>query len=460
MQHSFDRSSLQLPTTMLSIEAFSTPIFPAAMPLHSSFQRHGHLLHSYPPLNNHRQSPKTLSSSTFTNQDTDPIFNYDEESRCHVITVPSFLPNTQINDDFPYPSPLHKIHVLPILSTEETSHLLALARNHANENKSWNQQDSSRHVSYPTVDFAIDESAEISEYLGNNGIKFQERIFGALSDAFDVDADDLSFLDLFCASYEAADGGGQLTDEEGRDTMDRLEFHRDGSLLSFTVLLTPPEGFEGGGTIFDALRDVHIDGTVPILKSPGTINPPEAGFATLHSGKLLHGGHVVTKGQRVVLVGFVSVDERNTRDGALGDATKEWGRNDVRLFWDRRRLSLLKKQQREGNNQSQPTWRIKNWRYLPKDTSERRSEKNEGRSYFGPHSIIPHKVLESIERRASQESIRKRRLITEDKMLREILLPRNERGEKVNMQMGEWKEVEFDMDGLILGWEEGNEGAN
>ncbi len=155
-------------------------------------------------------------------------------------------------------------------------------------------------------------------------------------------------------------------------------------------------------------------------------------------------------------MGFVSVDERNTRDGALGEATKEWGRNDVRLFWNRRRLSLLKKQQHEGNNQLQPTWKIRNSRYLPKDTPERRSMKNEGRSYFGPESIIPYKILRRIERRANLESIRKRRLITEDKMLREILLPRNERGEKVNMVMGEWKEVEFDMDGLVLGWDGGD----
>jgi hypothetical protein len=40
--------------------------------------------------------------------------------------------------------------------------------------------------------------------------------------------------------------------------MDRLAFHRDGSLLSFTVLLSPPNEFEGGGTIFDALVDVAI----------------------------------------------------------------------------------------------------------------------------------------------------------------------------------------------------------
>jgi hypothetical protein len=46
--------------------------------------------------------------------------------------------------------------------------------------------------------------------------------------------------------------------DEDRNTMDRLAFHRDGSLLSFTVLLSPPNEFEGGGTIFDALVDVAI----------------------------------------------------------------------------------------------------------------------------------------------------------------------------------------------------------
>ena len=428
---------------------------------------HHELRHRIIPALTRKQSSSALlattsSDATYSTETPTVDISYDKESRHHIITIPPFLSSDKGNQDYSYPSLLHKIHILPLLTPDETSHVLNLARNYANENQSWNQQDSSRHVTYPTVDFAIEESIEISHYLGNKGIQFQDRIFGALSEAYDVDVEDMSFLDLFCASYEAAadddvdddDVGDAIDDEEDeeRGTMDRLEFHRDGSLLSFTVLLSPPEEYEGGGTIFDALRDVHIDDDASsVLQSPGSVTPSNAGFATLHSGKLLHGGHVITKGQRIVLVGFVNVEERNIRPGVLGDATKEWGRNDVRMFWNQRRLSLLKQQhqQKEGEEgeQFQPVWKIKNWRYLSKDSS------NEGRSYFGPETTVPFKVLDNMERRANLEVIRKRRLITEDELLRGMLLPREERGEKLSMEEGQLREVELDMDGLVLGWE-------
>ena len=131
------------------------------------------------------------------------------------------------------------------------------------------------------------------------------------------------------------------------------------------------------------------------------------------------------------------------KPGLLGKATKHWGRNDVSTFYNQRRLSLLKQQTDEGNEQ--PVWKIKNWRYLPKNI----------RSYFGKDVKIPPSILDNIERRASLERIRSKRLITEDNLLREILLPREERGEKIAEQQegGEWIEVDLaDMDdGIMLG---------
>jgi hypothetical protein len=280
-------------------------------------------------------------------------------------------------------------------------------------------------------------------------------VFCALSNAFGVDVDDLSLLDLFCASYEGKESDGESNkndSDEDRNTMDRLAFHRDGSLLSFTVLLSPPNEFKGGGTIFDALFDVDTTdyNDSSILQSPGVIQPPKAGYVTLHSGKLLHGGHIVTRGQRIVLVGFVDVHERNTRPGALHNATKEWGRNDVREFWNKRRLALLKQQQKDI---VQPSWILKNGKYLPKDTQESRTT-NEGRSCIGKKIAIPTDIVQKIETRADMDKIRRRRLITEDRLLRSILIPRGEREEKKASDDGEWLEVDFDdMDGLVLGWE-------
>jgi hypothetical protein len=299
----------------------------------------------------------------------------------------------------------------------------------------------------------IRDESEISEYLGANGIRFEERVFCALSSAYDVDVDDLSFLDLFCASYEGKERGGELNrndPDKDRNTMDRLAFHRDGSLLSFTVLLSPPNEFEGGGTIFDALLDVVIPDydACSVLQSPGVIKPPQAGYATLHCGKLLHGGHVITSGQRIVLVGFVDVHERNLRPGSLHSATKEFGRNDVREFWNKRRLTLLKQQlSRQQKGIVQPLWIMNNSKYLPKGTKGSRLT-NEGRSCIGQKSAIHTSIIKNIEMRACMEKIRRRRLITEDKLLRSILLPRDEREEKKADNGGQWLE-----DGLMLGWD-------
>lgn len=383
---------------------------------------------------------------------------YNEDSKHHIVTVPPFFHSEDQSHDA-YPSPLHKIHIMPFLTEVETANLLQIARSYATENKSWEQQDSSRHASYPTVDFAVDECIELSHYLGASGIDFEERIFGALSMAYDIDADDMSFLDLFCASYEASESFDASNDiAEDRNTMDHLDFHRDGSLLSFTILLSPRDEFEGGGTIFDALGDVAPGDleTQSILQSAGVIQPPQAGYAVLHSGKLFHGGHVVTKGQRIVLVGFVDVHERNLKFGALGDAAKEWGRNDVRVYWNKRRLSVLKQQQNrlQGINE-QPVWKLNSCKYLSKDIGERRS-KTEGRSFIGQSATIPAKVLRNIETRAGNSTIRRRRLATEDKLLREYLLPRNERFEKTNENnQGRILELDSDaIDGLTVGWDQ------
>jgi len=386
-------------------------------------------------------APTIQSRRTHHHLSSSIAIEYDDEAQHHIITVPSFVRDD--DDTSSYPSLLHHIHILPLLTNDETTHMLQLARTYATDNQSWNKQDTTRHVSYPTVDFAIEESIDIENYL--NEIKFEERIFTQLSEAYDVDVEDMSFLDLFCASYEAKDDNTNSDSEDEISTMDRLDFHRDGSLLSFTILLSPPNEFEGGGTIFDVLGDVSIDENCDILQSPGVIQPPHAGYTTLHSGKLLHGGHRVSKGQRIVLVGFVDVHERNIRPGLLGKATKHWGRNDVSTFYNKRRLSLIKQQKQIDDENEQPEWKIKNWRYLPKNT----------RSYFGKDFKIHPSILDNIERRASLERIRRKRLATEDMLLREILLPREERGEKIAEQQeeGEWIEVDLaDMnDGIMLG---------
>lgn len=219
----------------------------------------------------------------------------------------------------PYPSPLHSIHVQTILSDEEAAECLRLAKEYAAQSGSWDAPDTERHATYSTCDFAVEECTTLSDYLQE--IHFDGRIFGALSERYRVDEADLTYLDFFCANY-------QTRSSFSPNTMDRLEPHRDGSLLSFTVLLTPPDQFTGSGTVFDALRDVDPSASL-YLFTGGVVRPPRAGDAVLHSGKLLHGADIVTAGSRTVLVGFVDVPFWWWRPSVLSSACRDWGRMDV-----------------------------------------------------------------------------------------------------------------------------------
>ena len=89
---------------------------------------------------------------------TSTRIEYNETSQHHILTIPPRIIDNNDDDDNRYPSPLHRIHIQPFLSDNETYELLELAREYATQNESWEKQDSSRHVSYPTVDFAIEES--------------------------------------------------------------------------------------------------------------------------------------------------------------------------------------------------------------------------------------------------------------------------------------------------------------
>jgi hypothetical protein len=301
----------------------------------------------------------------------------------------------------PYPSPLHHIHVVPLLSHDEAKTCLQLATRYASHTHCWDRPDFQRHESYATCDFCVDDCDALQGYLGRIG--FQRRIFEDLAARYRVDTNDLEFLDLFCAHYVAKAKPAAGTTDPPTQGMDRLEPHRDGSVLSFTVLLSPPSDFEGGGTFFDALRDEPANDTM-CLHEGGVVRPKLAGDAVLHSGKLLHGADAVTRGSRTVLVGFVSAD-RWQRPGALASACREWGRMDV-ARWRGRRHEL------KGGRDGTTGWprSAVNRAWLP--TAQ------QGRSDI--RSCCPN--LASVWRRADPEFQRRCKLRAEDVLLRRILL--------------------------------------
>jgi predicted 2-oxoglutarate/Fe(II)-dependent dioxygenase YbiX len=78
-----------------------------------------------------------------------------------------------------------------------------------------------------------------------------------------------------------------------QDFQSELEIHKDDSFVTFNILLSDKNDFEGGGTFF-------YDGIISNINQ---------GDMIVHSGKIKHSGLAITKGTRYVLVAFISVDE-------------------------------------------------------------------------------------------------------------------------------------------------------
>lgn len=324
-----------------------------------------------------------LSSTQGTTLDISPsktLADYSSYTNTTIL-VPPFCHTDESTT--PYPSRLHFIHVESLFTDDETTSCLELANAFAKKTGRWNQPDSIRHATYATCDFAVEECHNMEAYL--QSIDFDQRIFTKLQNYYGIDASDMNFLDLFCANYRT-------------DGMDRLEAHRDGSLLSFTIPLSPPDNYQGGGTFFDALRDEPSNNIA--LEKNGVIRPPRAGDCIMHCGKLLHGADVVTAGERTVLVGFVEVDSRWQRPGTLGEACRDFGRMDVAAL-------IHKNQQRMTGNGETRGWRSRNNKWLSPTGSHIRG-------------FLP--VFDTTAKRADSEFQRRKKLEAEDFLLRNVLM--------------------------------------
>ena len=319
-------------------------------------------------------------------------------------------------------SVLHSIYVKPFLSNNENAELLQLVRAHANATGRWRQRDTDRHSTYATCDFPIDDAPTVQAYL--NSIDFDERMWTALEEHYGIPAADLSYLDFFCVQYQAENNNTKDSstniENDNVQSMDRLEAHRDGSLLSFTITLSDPQSdFVGGGTFFEALR--HHEGRSPLIQPGGVVRPSRAGDAVLHSGKALHGADVVTTGERIVLVGFVDVAPWHQRPGVLIEACRTWGRLDVALKRHARQVEKTRViNNDDGTICATMGWHlaIQRLKWLPgTDASTGR-----GRSYVANYCPASSTVVKL----ADPTYQRLERLKAEDVLLRNILLSRQE----------------------------------
>ncbi|KAJ8556862.1 hypothetical protein ON010_g9105 [Phytophthora cinnamomi] len=104
-----------------------------------------------------------------------------------------------------------------------------------------------RHAAYQTTDMPCHHVAGLNSWVRAT---LADRLFPQIAKRYQLPKSKrLLFRDLFFVKYEAREG-----ERSG------LALHRDGSVLSFNVLLNSADDFTGGGTYFDATKHtVNID---------------------------------------------------------------------------------------------------------------------------------------------------------------------------------------------------------
>jgi tetratricopeptide (TPR) repeat protein len=131
--------------------------------------------------------------------------------------------------------------------------------------------------------------------------KMREELFPLLQSRFGVRADDLCLYDALIIGYGYF--GGRSRSQP---------VHRDASLLSLNVALSPPSSYEGGGTYVEGLSD-----TARIEMEQGSV--------MCHAGGAPHAGRGTRAGERWVLVLFC-LDKKQPqlarRCHALGERLK------------------------------------------------------------------------------------------------------------------------------------------
>lgn len=139
-----------------------------------------------------------------------------------------------------------------------------------------------RHKYFPTVDLPTKSIPGVSSIVDS---LCKTHVIPSVKRLYKLDtAAILKPCDLFVVKYEV-----NPRDQKARQALD---YHRDGSIISFILLLSDPCEFTGGGT--------HIESINHTLK-------PDQGNCILMCGKLRHSGAAIYSGKRYILIGFLDV---------------------------------------------------------------------------------------------------------------------------------------------------------
>jgi len=160
-----------------------------------------------------------------------------------------------------------------IYSVDMCRYIINESEKYATENGGWM---TNRHVSYPTTDLSVDKIPSIFGIV----LESLNTILKKISISYELHNDiAINIKDLFVVKYS-------------HESQNKLETHKDGSFISFNILLNESGEFEGGGTLFDDGLTYHS----------------EQGNMLIHSSRINHSGLPITKGYRYLLVGFLDIE--------------------------------------------------------------------------------------------------------------------------------------------------------
>ena len=168
---------------------------------------------------------------------------------------------------------LQRFHYTKVYTPDICKFIVNESERYAANNGGWTIK---RHDNYPTTDLPVEKIQSIFGLVletMNTVVKKVKKSFGLHDEMI------INIHDLFVVKYK--DSGQNY-----------LDMHHDGSFLSFNILLSDTNDFEGGGTYFD-------DGLTAYL---------EQGDILIHSSRIKHAGVPITKGTRYLLVGFLNMD--------------------------------------------------------------------------------------------------------------------------------------------------------
>jgi hypothetical protein len=172
-------------------------------------------------------------------------------------------------------------------SKEYGLHLGALCGGNTINKDGWS---TARHGNATTTDLEFNLFEKVNPIIYSKTMTCLNRLKTKLAqDIFKISPERIIFDDCFVVKYEAGKKGAQ----------DRLMEHRDGSVMTFNILLSNPKNFEGGGTaLYEPYNtDIHL----------------KQGYCLSHYGYLSHAGKLITKGDRYILVCFIQIQDLDVR---------------------------------------------------------------------------------------------------------------------------------------------------